>query len=154
MCIDNSSNVRCSYFLRRDKASNSVKMSKNRSMKFFRKSHKKRNTPKRSTMSGRIVTFSEVIYLHFNTQPEVVAGLLSISRYRFPIAYSSMMITSVLQVVNALDASWLLKLFRLGLAPIKGPCHSSTERSLEIFCCPECFRWRFYGILERTWWII
>ena len=29
---------------------------------------------------------------------------------------------------------------RLGLAPIKGPCHSSTERNPEIFCCPECFR--------------
>ena len=34
----------------------------------------------------------------------------------------------------------LLVNIRLGLAPIKGPCHSSTERSPEIFCCPECFR--------------
>ena len=35
-------------------------MSKNKSMKFFRKSHKKRNAGSRSTMSGRIVAFSEV----------------------------------------------------------------------------------------------
>ena len=60
--------VQCLYFVRRDKASNSVKMSKNKSMKFFRKSPKKRNLPNRNTMSGRIVTFSEVIYncLHVN----------------------------------------------------------------------------------------
>lgn len=57
--------VQCLYFIRRDKASNSVKMSKNRSMKFFRKSHKKRNQPNRNTMSGRIVTFSEVIYNYY-----------------------------------------------------------------------------------------
>ncbi|CAB3996445.1 voltage-dependent N-type calcium channel subunit alpha-1B-like isoform X1 [Paramuricea clavata] len=42
----------------RDKASNSVKISKNKSMKFFRK---KRNAANRSTVSGRIVTFSEEI---------------------------------------------------------------------------------------------
>ena len=41
----------------RDKASNSVKVSKNKSVKFFRK---KRNAANRSTVSGRIVTFSEV----------------------------------------------------------------------------------------------
>ena len=33
-----------------------------------------------------------------------------------------------------------LRTYRHGLAPIEGPCHSSTERSPEIFCCPECFR--------------
>ena len=31
---------------------------------------------------------------------------------------------------------------RLGLAPIKGPCHSSTERSPEVFCCPVMVFWR------------
>ena len=39
---------------------------------------------------------------------------------------------------------------RLGLAPIKGPCHSSTERSPEIFCCPECFKVKIYSTVHIT----
>lgn len=48
----------------RDKASNSIKIGKNKSLRFFRKSNKKyrqRNNANRVTMSGRIVTFSEEI---------------------------------------------------------------------------------------------
>ena len=39
-----------------------------------------------------------------------------------------------------IDTADTLENTRLGLAPTKRPCHSSTERSPEIFCCPKCFR--------------
>ena len=47
--------------------------------------------------------------------------------------------TRLASIVSASTSS-AIERRRLGLAPIKGPCHSSTERSPEIFCCPECFR--------------